>query len=118
MLMKNIIKWLKMKLNVNCIWSFDINHSDITREEVIEALRHLSPCKAQGPDNINDQMLKNGGNAMIDSLANIVHIPKPDRDHRQCKNNNNKKLIIKEKHMNVVDIAILAYLIEKLINFV
>ncbi|ETO08416.1 hypothetical protein RFI_28971 [Reticulomyxa filosa] len=43
--------------------------ADITKEEVIESLRHLSPYKAQSPDNIHNQMLKNSGNVMIDSLV-------------------------------------------------
>ncbi|ETO08958.1 hypothetical protein RFI_28429 [Reticulomyxa filosa] len=42
----------------------DVQHSDITKEEVIEV-----PYKAQGPDNINNQMLKNGGNKIIESLV-------------------------------------------------
>ncbi|ETO35852.1 hypothetical protein RFI_01210, partial [Reticulomyxa filosa] len=46
----------------------DIHQSDITKEEVIDAMKHLSPYKAQGPDNIHNQMLKNGGNAIIGSL--------------------------------------------------
>ena len=81
------------------------HQSSITEEEVIEALRHISAYKALGPDNIHNQMLKNGGQAIIKSLvllfdwsfkivhvprlwkhANIVPIPKPDRDHSVCKN--------------------------------
>ncbi|ETO36210.1 hypothetical protein RFI_00852 [Reticulomyxa filosa] len=88
-----------LELDESCIRSFDIHQRDITKE-IIESLRHLSPYKAQGPDNIHNQMLKNGDNPMIDSLvflfgwsfrvgympiewkkANIMHIPKPDRDH-------------------------------------
>ncbi|ETO00440.1 hypothetical protein RFI_37004, partial [Reticulomyxa filosa] len=94
-----------LELNDNFIGVSDTHQSNITKEEVIEAMRHLSPYKAQGPDNIHNQRLKNGGNAMIESLvflfgwsfrmgyipiawkkANIVPIPKPDRDHSQCKN--------------------------------
>ncbi|ETN97989.1 hypothetical protein RFI_39533 [Reticulomyxa filosa] len=37
-----------LELDESCIWSFDIHQGDITKEEVIEALRHLSPYKAQG----------------------------------------------------------------------
>ncbi|ETO36227.1 hypothetical protein RFI_00835 [Reticulomyxa filosa] len=44
----------------------------VTKEEVIESMRHLSPYKAQGPDNIHNQILKNGGNAMIDSLERDI----------------------------------------------
>ncbi|ETN97791.1 hypothetical protein RFI_39735, partial [Reticulomyxa filosa] len=70
----------------------------VNTKRMIEAMRHLSPYKAQGPDNIHNQMLKNGGNAMIESLvflfgwsfrmgymsiawkkANIAHIPKPNK---------------------------------------
>ncbi|ETO36750.1 hypothetical protein RFI_00312 [Reticulomyxa filosa] len=61
----------------------------LDENDVIESLRYLPPYKAQDPDNIHNQMLKNG-NVMIDSLvflfANIVPIPKPDRDHSQCNN--------------------------------
>ncbi|ETO25212.1 hypothetical protein RFI_11921 [Reticulomyxa filosa] len=32
----------------------DINQSDITKEEAIDAMRHLSPYKTQGPDNVHD----------------------------------------------------------------
>ncbi|ETN98538.1 hypothetical protein RFI_38954 [Reticulomyxa filosa] len=49
-----------LEVDESCIWPFDIHQSDITREKVIEALMHLSPYKAQGPDNIHNQMLKNG----------------------------------------------------------
>ncbi|ETN97504.1 hypothetical protein RFI_40025, partial [Reticulomyxa filosa] len=51
-----------LKLDESYMWSFDIHQSDIIKEEVVDALRHLSPYKAQGPDNIR-------GNAMIDSLV-------------------------------------------------
>ncbi|ETO08756.1 hypothetical protein RFI_28632 [Reticulomyxa filosa] len=79
--------------------------SEITEEEVIEAIRHISAYKSQGPDNIHNLMLKNGGQSLIDSLvilfgwsyrigyfpkewkkSNIVAIPKPDRDPSICKN--------------------------------
>ncbi|ETO06867.1 hypothetical protein RFI_30525, partial [Reticulomyxa filosa] len=79
--------------------------SEITEEEVIEAIRHISAYKSQGPDNIHNLMLKNGGQSLINSLvllfgwsykigyfpkawkiANIVAIPKPDRDPTICKN--------------------------------
>ncbi|ETO00648.1 hypothetical protein RFI_36792, partial [Reticulomyxa filosa] len=89
---------------MNCYPLWDEYHQmDITKEE-IEALRYISSHKAQGPDNIHNQMIKNGGQALIDSLvvlfnwsfkigyvprlwkrANIVPITKPDRDHSICK---------------------------------
>ncbi|ETO36481.1 hypothetical protein RFI_00581, partial [Reticulomyxa filosa] len=80
-----------LELNDDFIGVSDIRQSNITKEEVIEAMRHLSPYKAQGPDNIYNQMLKNDGNVMIESLvflfgwkkANIMPIPKPDRDHNE-----------------------------------
>ncbi|ETO12526.1 hypothetical protein RFI_24849 [Reticulomyxa filosa] len=81
------------------------HQSEITEEEVIEAIRHVSAYKSQGPDNIHNLMLKNGGQSLINSLvllfgwsykigyfpkawkiANIVAIPKPDRDPTICKN--------------------------------
>ncbi|ETO36209.1 hypothetical protein RFI_00853, partial [Reticulomyxa filosa] len=77
------------------------HQSEITEEEVIEALRHISVNKAQGPDNIHNQMIKNGGQAMIDSLvllfdwnfrvgyAQIMKECKHcsnTRDHSICKN--------------------------------
>ncbi|ETO18304.1 hypothetical protein RFI_18970 [Reticulomyxa filosa] len=55
----------QLELDENCIWSFDVHQSDITKGEVIETLRHLSSYKAQ----VHNQMLKNGGNAMIESLV-------------------------------------------------
>ncbi|ETO33162.1 hypothetical protein RFI_03948 [Reticulomyxa filosa] len=83
----------------------DKHQSEITESEVIEALRHISCYKAQGPDNIHNLMLKNGGDSILQSLvfllgwsfrmgympkswkmANIVPIPKPDRDHSLTKN--------------------------------
>ena len=83
----------------------DLHQLPITEEEIIEALRHISQYKAQGCDNIHNSMVKNGGNTLIQSLlflfdwsfqigympkiwkcANIVPIPKPDRDHSYCKN--------------------------------
>ncbi|ETN97830.1 hypothetical protein RFI_39696, partial [Reticulomyxa filosa] len=57
-----------LELNDGFIGVSDIHQSNITKEEVIDAIRNLSPYKAQGPDNIHNQMLKNGGNAMIESL--------------------------------------------------
>lgn len=84
---------------------FEIHQSQITEEEVIAAIRHISPYKAQGPDWIHNLMLKNGGQSLIKSLvflfnwsfsighfpriwkkSNIVAIPKPERDHSLCKN--------------------------------
>ncbi|ETO36675.1 hypothetical protein RFI_00387 [Reticulomyxa filosa] len=38
-------------------------------EDVIEAMRYISSHKAQGSDNIHNQMVKNGGQSMIDSLV-------------------------------------------------
>src|ERR1700733_4517464 len=83
----------------------ELHQTDITEHEVIEALRHVSPYKSQGPDNIHNVILKNGGKSLINSLlllfkwsfqigympttwkrANIVSIPKPERDHSLCKN--------------------------------
>ncbi|ETN99930.1 hypothetical protein RFI_37537, partial [Reticulomyxa filosa] len=43
----------------------EINH----RRRNIEALRYISSHKAQGPDNIHNQMIKNGGQALINSLV-------------------------------------------------
>ncbi|ETN97886.1 hypothetical protein RFI_39640, partial [Reticulomyxa filosa] len=62
---KSIINWSKMK-SIN--WN-EYHQREITEEEVIETLRHISMNKAQGPDNIHNQMIKNGGQAMIDSLV-------------------------------------------------
>ncbi|ETO36726.1 hypothetical protein RFI_00336, partial [Reticulomyxa filosa] len=95
----------------------DENHYEIVEDEIKFKVAiskplelddnyvHLISIKAQGSDNIHNQMLKNGGNAMIDSLlflfgwsfrigympitwkkAIIMPIHKPDRDHSQCKN--------------------------------
>ncbi|ETO00161.1 hypothetical protein RFI_37298, partial [Reticulomyxa filosa] len=83
----------------------DEYQSEITEEEVIDALRHISCYIAQGPDNIHNLMLKNSGDSLIQSIvfmfgwsfqmgymqlfwkrANIVPIPKPDRDHSLTKN--------------------------------
>ncbi|ETO08846.1 hypothetical protein RFI_28541 [Reticulomyxa filosa] len=89
----------------NCDEFLEPHQETITEVEIIEALRHISAYKAQGPDSIHNQMLKNGGQSMIDSMsllfdwsfkigyvpklwkrANIIPIPKPDRDHSMCKN--------------------------------
>ncbi|ETO00932.1 hypothetical protein RFI_36508 [Reticulomyxa filosa] len=48
---------------------FEMHQGEITEEEVIEATRHISSHKTQGPDNIHNQMIKNGGQSMIDSLV-------------------------------------------------
>ncbi|ETO00876.1 hypothetical protein RFI_36564 [Reticulomyxa filosa] len=54
---------------MNCYPLWDEYHQmDITEDEVIEALRYISSHKAQGPDNIHNQMIKNSGQALIDSL--------------------------------------------------
>src|SRR4051812_24130565 len=61
---------------------FDMHLLPITEEEVIDALRLISPYKAQGHDNIHNAMLKNGGEALIKSLVflfdwsfQIAHMP-------------------------------------------
>ncbi|ETO10894.1 hypothetical protein RFI_26483, partial [Reticulomyxa filosa] len=52
------------ELNGDFIGVSDIHQNDITKEEVIEAMRHLFPYKAQG---LITSIIKNGGNAMIES---------------------------------------------------
>ncbi|ETO08130.1 hypothetical protein RFI_29259 [Reticulomyxa filosa] len=47
---------------MSCYPLWDEYQMDITEEEIIEALRYISSHKAQGPDNIHNQMIKNGGN--------------------------------------------------------
>ncbi|ETN98128.1 hypothetical protein RFI_39389, partial [Reticulomyxa filosa] len=63
---------------------FERHQGRITGEELIEAMRHISSYKAQGPDIIHNQMIKNGGQSMIDSLVllfdwsySIGYMPKP-----------------------------------------
>ncbi|ETO01297.1 hypothetical protein RFI_36143, partial [Reticulomyxa filosa] len=87
------------------IWTEEWHQTDITEGEIIEAIRRISPYKAQGSDSMHNIMLKNGGNAIVESLAllfkwsyrigyvprkwkiaNIVPIPKPEKDHTICKN--------------------------------
>ncbi|ETN97632.1 hypothetical protein RFI_39897 [Reticulomyxa filosa] len=67
-------------------------------------IKWISQKKAQGPDNIHNQMIKNGGQSLIDSLVVLFNWSsrldmskimeaseycsnsKPDRDHSICKN--------------------------------
>jgi len=76
----------------------DINQ-DITTQEIMEAIKELHLFKAQGPDDIHNQMIKHGGMAMVESLQLLFNwsyrigyfpvkwkqffiapIPKPDKD--------------------------------------
>ena len=77
----------------------------ITFEEVMAARRHVGGCKASGPDNIHNKLLKQGQDYFNQSLqilfnwsykigympkqwklCNIAPIPKPGRDHTKAKN--------------------------------
>jgi len=86
----------------------DINQ-DITVQEIMEAIKEF---KAQGPDDIHNQMIKHGGMAMVESLQLLFNwsyrigyfpvkwkqffiapIPKPDKDHSQVQNHRPISLI-------------------------
>ncbi|ETO08959.1 hypothetical protein RFI_28427 [Reticulomyxa filosa] len=56
------------KMSCYPLWD-EYHQMDITEEEVIDALRYISSHKAQGPDNIHNQMIKNSGQALIHSLV-------------------------------------------------
>ena len=43
-------------------------NSDITKDEILEAIKNLPLFKAQGIDEIHNQMIKNGGEVILDSL--------------------------------------------------
>ena len=67
----------------------------ITEVEIIEALKHTSPYKVQGPDSIHNQMLKYGGQPLIDSLSLVIlfdwsfkigHFPKNVEKCKYCPN--------------------------------
>ncbi|ETO10607.1 hypothetical protein RFI_26772 [Reticulomyxa filosa] len=70
---KNIINWWKMKLKNDCypLWD-EYRQMDVTKDEVVEALRYISSHKAQGLDNIHNQMTKNGGQELICSLIDYL----------------------------------------------
>ena len=50
----------------------EVETTQVTREEVEQAVRKLQNCKAAGEDEIVAELLKNGGNAMIDWLLEIL----------------------------------------------
>ena len=83
----------------------ELHQQAITREEVIESLRHIEKWKAIGPDDIHNEMLKNGGETLVNSLlylfnsclkagyfpkqwrqSNLIAIPKPFKNHSKCSN--------------------------------
>ena len=50
----------------------EVEITQVTREEVEQAVRKLQNCKAAGEDEIVAELLKNGGDAMIDWLLEIL----------------------------------------------
>ena len=50
----------------------DVETPDVTREEVEKAMKKLKNGKAAGNDNIAAELLKNGGEAMVDWVTELV----------------------------------------------
>ncbi|ETO15680.1 hypothetical protein RFI_21683, partial [Reticulomyxa filosa] len=85
-------KWMKRETEMSEYPGvFEMRQGEITEEEMIEAMRHISSHKAQGPDDQEwwTEVIP------LDTwkMANIVPIAKPDRDHSICKNHRHIALL-------------------------
>ena len=68
----NVDNAVSEEVMVGIMDNADVETPDVTREEVEKAMTKLKNGKAAGNDNIAAELLKNGGEAMVDWVTELV----------------------------------------------
>ena len=68
----NVDNAMSEEVMVGIMDNADVETPDVTREEVEKAMKKLKNGKAAGNDNISAELLKNGGEAMVDWVTELV----------------------------------------------
>ena len=68
----NVGNAMSEEVMVGIMDNADVETPDVTREEVEKAMKKLKNGKAAGNDNIAAELLKNGGEAMVDWVTELV----------------------------------------------